>query len=115
MRDKFALKYKSVEQKIALVDWEGDIWIDEKKYHVMASRNECGWEHVSVSSYNKKIPTWDVLSKIKECFWDDEEDVYHMIPKKSDYVNIAHTCMHMWKIRNCDMGKLLDDIAKEHK
>lgn len=116
MRERFQIKYKSVESKITNhFDWSGSVWINEKSYYVLASRNEEGWEHVSVSSLNGRIPSWDVLTKIKECFWEDEEDVIHWIPKKSQYVNIEQTCMHLWKIKDIDMGKCFDKLAEEHK
>lgn len=122
MRDRFVIPYKSVEdktpasKKLMMFDWEGCIWIDDRKYHVLASRNEEGWEHVSVSTPPaKKLPSWDVLSRIKNCFWNEDEDVIHWIPKQEEYVNLHPNCMHLWKIRNVDMGDLLDKLAKEHE
>lgn len=118
MRERFIFKYKSVENKGPLAvhfDWSGSLWIDGKRYHVLAGRNEDGWEHVSVTSFNGRPPAWNVLTKIKDCFWEPEEDVIHWIPKHSEYVNIEQTCMHMWKIRNVDMGKLFDKLAIDQK
>lgn len=122
MKDRFVIPFKSVEdktpasKKIMIFDWEGSIWIDDRKYNVLASRNEYGWEHVSVSTApGKKLPSWEDLKKIKDCFWDKEEDVIHWIPKESSFVNVHPNCMHLWKIRNVDMGKLFDKIAKENE
>ena len=38
-------------------------------YNVIAS-NGRGWEHVSVSN-NQRIPSWEVMCKIKEMFFED--------------------------------------------
>ena len=113
MREEFVIPYKSVTDNDRLgFSWSGRVWIDDKKYNVIAARNEDGWEHVSVSSApGSKLPSWEVLLKIKDCFWDEDEDVIHWIPKKQEYVNIHPNCMHMWKIRNTDMGKMLNEIA----
>lgn len=61
--------------------------------------NENGWEHVSVSPYGGKMPTWDDMCEIKDIFWDDEEEVIQIHPKKSEYVNIMENCLHLWRHR----------------
>lgn len=59
--------------------------------------NEDGWEHVSVSPYGGKMPTWDEMCEIKDIFWEDEEEVIQIHPKKSEYVNIVDNCLHLWR------------------
>lgn len=64
---------------------------------VVWGRAEGGqYDHVSVSS-PKRIPTWEELCKIKDMFFDDEEECYQVFPKKSEYVNIHKNCMHIWR------------------
>lgn len=56
---------------------------DCKTCSVVWTRDESGLEHVSVSLrhiYN--IPSWDDMCKLKEVFFDDEEEVYQIHPKK---------------------------------
>lgn len=55
-----------------------------------------GWEHVSVSLYNR-LPTWDEMCLVKSLFWDEEETVIQFHPKKSQYVNQHPFCLHLWK------------------
>ena len=55
-----------------------------------------GWEHVSVS-LRKRTPTWEEMCKVKEMFRRDDETVIQYHPKKSEYVNICETCLHMWR------------------
>jgi hypothetical protein len=55
------------------------------------------WEHVSVSS--KTIPSWDEMCYVKSLFWDNEESVIQVHPKKSEYVNLAKTCLHLWRYK----------------
>lgn len=64
-------------------------------YMVIAS-DGAGWEHVSVSSKNR-IPSWEVMCKIKELFFEDEEVVIQYHPKKSEYINNHPNCLHLWK------------------
>lgn len=63
--------------------------------------NGLGWEHVSVS-FEKRVPTWDEMCKIKELFWNDDETVVQYHPKKTEYVNIHPYCLHLWKQTDCE-------------
>ena len=54
------------------------------------------WEHVSVSHLNK-TPSWDIMCKVKDMFFEDEEVVIQYHPKKSEYVNLHKHCLHMWR------------------
>ena len=54
------------------------------------------WEHVSVSLKNR-CPNWEEMSLIKSLFWDEEESVFQMHPKKSDYINNHPYCLHLWR------------------
>ena len=68
-------------------------------YYVQAS-DGLGWEHLSVSLSNRKMPTWDDMCFIKGLFWDDEDCVIQYHPPKSEYVNIVHNCLHLWRPLN---------------
>ena len=59
---------------------------------------ECrgGWEHVAAATLCS-CPTWEEMCEVKAYFWDDEETVIQYHPKKSEYVNICPTCLHLWK------------------
>jgi len=65
------------------------------KATVIASDGE-GWQHVSVSLPNK-IPSWDLMCKIKILFWGEDEYVIQIHPPKSEYVNNMKFCLHLWK------------------
>lgn len=73
------------------------ITFNGKLFAVQADAQDELWEHVSVSS--KKTPTWDETCYIKSLFWDEEDCVVQYHPPKSDYVNIAKTCLHLWKYK----------------
>lgn len=61
-------------------------------------RDEDGYEHVSVSPKNKdRIPTWEDMCVLKDIFFRDDEEVYQIHPKKSEYVNVKENCLHLWK------------------
>lgn len=58
-----------------------------------------GWQHVSVSRpYNPHfVPSWEMMCKIKELFWEDEDWVVQFHPAKSEHVNFHPGCLHLWR------------------
>jgi hypothetical protein len=56
-----------------------------------------GWEHVSVSIAGKHPPNWQEMSWVKEQFWEPEETVIQLHPKRSRYVNVHPNCLHLWR------------------
>lgn len=90
------------------------------KGNVIWGRAEGGeYDHVSVAS-PKRIPTWEELCKIKDMFFEDEEECYQVFPKKSEYVNVHKNCMHIWRdikptVRlEKDGVMVVTDIPKPH-
>ena len=65
-----------------------------------------GWKHVSVSiEYAHKPPSWSIMCKVKDLFWDDEDWVVQFHPAKSDYVNYHPGCLHLWQPTEAVMPK----------
>lgn len=62
-----------------------------------------GWEHVSIALINQNTPTWEDMCWVKSQFWDDEETVMQLHPKKSEYVNNKENCLHLWRPLNCEI------------
>jgi hypothetical protein len=61
---------------------------------------EAEWEHVSVSPLDtalKRCPTWDEMCFVKDLFWLPEDTVVQFHPPKSEYVNLAAYCLHLWR------------------
>jgi hypothetical protein len=59
-----------------------------------------GWEHVSVHAESGKevlTPLWDEMCHVKETFWDPEDCVMQLHPKKSEYVNNHPHTLHLWR------------------
>lgn len=59
-----------------------------------------GWEHVSVRAMKGNgdhVPYWDEMCFIKDTFWDDEDVVMQLHPKKSEYVNNHRSVLHLWR------------------
>ena len=67
------------------------------------------WEHVSFSPYSGKTPRWDAMCQLKDIFFDDEEVVVQLHPKKSEYVNIKDNCLHLWRMQE------LEDLIEKYK
>ena len=82
--------------RMALVDLPKGI-----RAHLVVGENEDGWEHVSIELYARRLPTWEEMCFIKDLFWDDEEEVVQIHPKKSHYVNLTEA-LHLWRPHNGD-------------
>ena len=72
---------------------------------LVIGENEEGWEHVSVELCARRLATWSEMQHIKELFWDDEEEVVQIHPKKSEYVNITEA-LHLWRPKNGDWSMI---------
>jgi hypothetical protein len=66
--------------------------------HIIASDGE-GWQHVSVSfgPDSKKCPSWEVMCAVKDLFWEPEDVVIQIHPRKSEYVTYHPGCLHLWR------------------
>lgn len=67
-----------------------------RKDYLVKFTSGFGWEHLSASTRNK-VPEWDVMCKLKEIFWKDDECCVEYHPKREDYVNNMPYCLHIWK------------------
>lgn len=72
-------------------------------FAVMAD-NQTDWGHVSVSMRDR-CPTWEEMCFIKDLFWDEHETVVQFHPPKSDYVNVAKYCLHLWHYNKSEMPR----------
>lgn len=71
--------------------------IGNKEAFIIAS-NGMNWEHVSVSIKGvERCPKWDEMCQVKSMFFNDDEVVMQLHPKKSEYVNNHNYCLHLWK------------------
>lgn len=76
---------------------------------VVWNDNEEGWEHVSLSPKKKsKIPTWNDMCQLKDIFFNDDEEVLQLHPKKRNYVNLKDNCLHLWKPKGIDIMETLE-------
>lgn len=76
--------------------------IQNRNIFAVAS-NGMDWEHVSVSvrdGNKSRMPNWDEMCHIKAVFWDDEDVVMQLHPKKSEYVNNHPHVLHLWRPMN---------------
>ena len=56
-------------------------------------------EHISFADWNikaKKVPDWYTQCAMKDLFFLPEEECFCVFPKKSEYVNLVESCMHIW-------------------
>lgn len=69
--------------------------VNQKRYWCKFT-SAMGWEHAAVSGRNHKIPEWEIMCRVKDIFWDEEECCIEFHPRKSQYVN-NDECLHIWK------------------
>lgn len=93
---KKALNYV---KKIDINTYSAEIMVGKYKGSVVFSI-ERGYEHVSFCPYNGRLPDWDAMCELKDVFFNDEEEAYQIMPKKSEYVNMVDNCLHLWRPRN---------------
>lgn len=81
---------------------------------VIWGNNEDGYEHVSVSPKKKfNMPTWNDMCALKDMFFKDDEEVYQIHPKKSEYVNVVENCLHLWKPIGHELNELVETKTEE--
>ena len=82
---------------------KGYICIDRVDMSFVASWGG-GWDHVSVAPLKKKItPSWEIMCKVKDVFFEPEETVIQIHPPKSEYVNNMPNCLHLWRANDREM------------
>lgn len=71
---------------------------EARRIRCIASNGQ-GWEHVSVSfgPGAKSCPSWEVMCRVKDLFWNDDDVVIQFHPAKRDYVNNHPGCLHLWR------------------
>lgn len=71
---------------------------EARKIRCIAS-DGAGWRHVSVSfgPTNRSCPSRDLMCRVKDMFWTDEDCVVQFHPPKADYVNNHAGCLHLWQ------------------
>ena len=81
---------------------------------VIWCEDENGWEHISISPKKKfKLPTWNDMCQVKDIFFNDNEEVLQLHPKKSEYVNVRENCLHLWKPKGIDIMDTLEKAREE--
>lgn len=58
-----------------------------------------GWQHVSVSfgRDNHKTPSWELMCRVKDLFWEPGDWVMQFHPPAAEYVNNHPGCLHLWR------------------
>lgn len=88
-------KTLSYVKKIDINTYSAEIMVGKYRGSVVFSNNERGYEHVSFCTYNGRLPDWYAMCELKDAFFNDEEEAYQIMPKKSEYVNMLENCLHL--------------------
>lgn len=73
--------------------------IKSSQWIAVQADGQTEWEHVSASLRNR-CPSWEEMCFLKSLFWEPDETVVQFHPPESEYVNVAKTCLHLWKYKN---------------
>jgi hypothetical protein len=74
----------------------------KKEFYFICTIDNKKMEHVSVSvaKSNKSLPTWKDMCRMKDIFWNGEEEVHQIHPKGSQYlhgVGDLENVLHLWR------------------
>ena len=76
------------------------LMVDGKSVKALASDGH-GWKHISVSYMERDYPpSWTVMCKVKDLFWEPEDWVVQYHPAKSEYISKHPGCLHLWQPLN---------------
>ena len=98
--DKYRVKHPFWPQ--TAISGAFKVFVKQRSFIVLAGIENTGgegmMEHISVTPTNqKRCPTWDEMSAIKDMFFEPEEEAVQFFPKHSEYVNYHKYCLHIWR------------------
>lgn len=64
-------------------------------YSPIESQLDGLWSHLSLSCENR-YPTWDEILSCRYEFFKDTDEVFQVLPPKSEYINVHPNCFHLW-------------------
>lgn len=74
-----------------LVPLEGEMW-------QVIIADGMGWRHLSISNAQRKVlPSWNIMCRIKESFFGDDDWVIQYHPPKDDYIDVHPYVLHLWQ------------------
>jgi 4-amino-4-deoxy-L-arabinose transferase-like glycosyltransferase len=70
-------------------------------FNALANKGE-DWEHVIVTVFEQgkrpeRCATWEEMCYIKAIFWEDDQAVMQIHPKKEDYITNHPYALHLWR------------------
>ena len=68
---------------------------ETKTLRIIAS-NDAGWDHVSVSLFDR-CPTWDEMEMVKRLFFKPDETAMQLHVPPTDHINRHPYCLHLWR------------------
>ncbi len=67
--------------------------------------NGAGWDHVSVSRFDHKPPSWEQMCYVKDLLFSPEEWVVQYHPAKKDYIDYGINVLHLWRPQEKELPK----------
>jgi hypothetical protein len=73
----------------------GMVWGPFSFFFTVEQHNDGKYWHLSVSNTDR-YPSWDELMIFRSVFFDDDMEVFQVLPSIDQYVNVAEHCFHLW-------------------
>lgn len=113
--------YNNVLRRVMPAGWrsvrkteDGAAWTNDRLAVIVSAATELDgkrWLHLSCSLMGDegKLPSWDDLREVRDVFLGDEALCLHLIPPRSEHVNIHSGVMHLW---HCMDGRPTPDFTR---
>lgn len=87
--------------------WNGHFMVPlEGEFWQVRLSDGMGWKHLSVTNAQRKaLPPWNVMCRLKEFFYGDDEWAVQFHPAKEDYINDHPFVLHLWAPLNDELPK----------
>lgn len=69
---------------------------------VVIASDGAGWDHVSVSLW-QRCPTWPEMEYIRSLFFSGDETVMQLSPRRDRRVNVHKFCLHLWRPQHAEI------------
>lgn len=113
--------YNNVLRRIMPSTWrvvqrteDGMAWANGRLAVILSAATELDdkrWLHISVSMMGDPglLPSWANLCEVRDVFLGEEALCLHLLPPKSEHVNIHHGVLHLW---HCMDGRPTPDFTR---
>ena len=83
------------DQVVEFINYHGMAWGPFTFIFTREDHKDGEYLHLSVAN-TERYPSWDELMVFRAVFFDDDMEVFQVLPPIDEYVNISQNCFHLW-------------------